>query len=121
MRLKIPKRPADFTITDEDTQYKANVGETYRAYLNTMCSHNGAIPSCAGRECDFFRRGECTIEDIGHRCIWPYFWRRMDKDGNILNRDGWILYTKEQAEKIEKSYIPNKRVNNGRKNKKNNY
>lgn len=83
--IKIPKKPDDF-------EYK---GQTWTAFMNNYDS-NGALRSCAGRDCDFFRRGECWINDYGDRhCIWPYFWRRKDKEGNILDRDGWKLYDKD--------------------------
>lgn len=70
-------------------------------YENPFTESNGAIPPCAKRMCHFYRRETCMIEDYGHKCIWPYFWRQVDKDGNVLDRDGWIIYTKEKAEEIE--------------------
>lgn len=88
--MKKPKRPKDFID---------NNGQRYRAFENVIKEHNGAIPSCAYRECTFFRRGECWATDYGCGCTWPYFWRKVDKDGNILDRDGFVYYTKEMVEK----------------------
>jgi hypothetical protein len=99
--MRTPKRPADFTVRPEDTKWPALVGKTFRAYENYCAEPNGAIPPCAKRMCHFYRRETCMIEDYGHKCVWPYFWRQVDKDGNILDRDGWIIYTKEKAEEIE--------------------
>jgi len=66
-----------------------------------ISTHNGAIPECAGIQCEFFRRGECWAEDVGVKCTWPYYWLRVDDEGNVLDRDGHIKYTKEQVEKYK--------------------
>ena len=105
MRITIPDRPADFIVTAEDCgQWTAHIGEHYRAYLNTS-----NMSECVGRECHFFRRGECFIDGVGHHCVPPYFWRKIDKDGNVLDRDGWVMWTKEQSDKIESYNKPRKK------------
>ena len=106
MNIKIPDRPEDFIVTAEDCgQWTAHIGEHYRAYLN----ESGDLPKCAGRQCTFLRQGCCYIEYVGHKCIWPYFWRKIDKDGNVLDRDGWIMWTKEQSDRIESYNKPRKK------------
>ena len=104
--IRIPDRPQDFIVEEKDCgQWTAHIGEHYRAYLNVF----GELPRCAGRQCTFLRQGDCNIELLGHKCIWPYFWRKIDKDGNVLDRDGRIIYTKEESDKIESYKKPKDR------------
>lgn len=106
MRINIPNRPEDFIVTTEDCgQWTAHIGEHYRAYLN----RSGSMPECAGRDCHFLRQGYCTIDAVGRECIWPYFWRKVDKDGNVLDRDGWVYMTKEESDQYESLITPKPR------------
>ena len=84
-RIRLPKKPEDF-VSDKWT----GKPQMFRAFQNIMCESNGAIPRCAGRDCEFFRRGECWIDSVERHCVWPYFWRRVDEEGNVLDRDGFI-------------------------------
>ena len=105
-KITIPNRPQDFIVTAEDCGiYTAHIGEHYRAYLN----NSGEMPRCAGRECTFLRQGYCTIDAVGHHCTWPYFWRKIDKDGNVLDRDGWIYMTKKESDEYENKIKPKSR------------
>ncbi len=97
--MRIPKKPADFINTADN--WTGGVGQRFKAFKNNFAESNGAIPSCAGRTCEFYRRECCWRESVGIKCVWPYYWRRVDKDGNVLDRDGRIIYTKEQVEEYK--------------------
>lgn len=97
--IKIPKKPDDFFI--QKPEWRNGTSERYKAFRNVICNSNGAIPACAGLQCTFYRKGECWAEDYGAKCTWPYYWKKVDDDGNVLDRDGHILYTKEEVEKYK--------------------
>lgn len=96
--IRMPKRPEDYVATNH--YWTGGYGIRFRAFRNNICGHNGSIPSCAGRECEFYRRGECYAGSVGLKCTWPYYWRRVDKDGNILDRDGHIQWTAKEAKTL---------------------
>ena len=97
--MKYPKKPEDFVETKPG--WGTGIGQRFKAFMNIERESNGAIPVCAGKQCEFFRRGECWATDAGLQCVHPYFWRRVDDCGNVLDRDGWVLYSKNEVEKYK--------------------
>ena len=70
-------------------------GKRFIEVENTICEHNGAIPSCGERSCHFYRRGECWINEYTkgtEECHWPYIWNAVSKEGYVLDRDGRNLF-----------------------------
>ena len=66
-------------------------GQRFIEVTNTTRKYNGAIPECGERDCHFFRRGECWIDEYTkgtENCRWPYIWKAVSKDGYVLDRDG---------------------------------
>jgi len=52
---------------------------------------DGKVPECV-RDCDFMRQGDCGISRrLGNdfKCQAGTYWSRVDKEGYILDRDGW--------------------------------
>jgi hypothetical protein len=89
--MRFPK-PRDITID----------GKRFIEVENNCCASNGAIPECAGRMCHFNRRGECWIDEYTkgtESCHWPYLWRQVDSDGYVLDRDGWKIGIRIDAER----------------------
>lgn len=77
-------------------------GERFIEVENRICTSNGAIPPCGDTHCHFYRRGECWINEYTkntEQCRWPYIWQKVDKDGYVVDRDGWKIGVRIDAER----------------------
>lgn len=66
-------------------------GERFIEVENIIHTSNGAIPECGGTHCHFYRRGECWINEYTkntEQCRWPYIWKKVNKEGYVVDRDG---------------------------------